>query len=325
MRVKTYQPISFCLCKLYRFFFKNHHLILLQIVDVYHCKSALVYLADNNYKAAELLLQKWTNVKEIVMILNIPYKATIALQKQNLTLSDAFGIWLKIKLHLDSAVIKRLCATNLVNSLINALNFRQQTIINNPAMLGAIYLDPRYRTQILNDESIKQVAVQTLSNLWHRLNCFGERNETINNCSNESSGLNTSIDFDNIEILDAYLSRSYHVNRAEPSSTQTLSIEQELELFQPEIMKPSEIDILSFWESEKERNKNLHQLAMVIYAIPPSETQIERDFSALEFIFSQRRQQLSEEILESILAIHLNPDIFYDITNDKLKEIEESE
>lgn len=290
---------------------------------MFHCKCAVAYLAEIKYAGAKLLLRKWSHVKEIVTILQIPYKATIALQKQDLTLSDAFAIWLKIRIHLHSPMIIRLCETKLGNCLINALNNRQQTIYKNPAMLSAIYLDPRYRSEIILDENLVREAIGMLSNLWRRLSCFGteKTTETTTDCSKESSGLNTSIDFDNIEILDNYLSRSCHAHNSEPAAnTQTLSIEEQLELFQPEKVS-SDTSIISFWESEKEQNNNLYQLAMVIYAIPPSETQIERDFSTLEFIFSQKRQRLSAEMLESILTIHLNSDIFFAIRNGKLTKI----
>lgn len=278
---------------------------------------------NKNVKESQLLLLKWAEFKEIVTVLQIPYKATIALQKHDLTLSDAFGIWLKIKIHLQSPVIKRLNRSNLANCLINALNERQPIIFNNPAMLSAIYLDPRYRSEISNDTHLKEQAIRMLLNLWRRLNCFGEEttNETTTNHSKESFGSDISIDFDDHTIVDKYLSRSNQSQSLEPNEQGTnrhdLYIEQEIELFQPEKL-PSNASIISYWESVKEQNNQLYQLAMIIYAIPPAETQIERDFSTLEFIFSQRRQCLSSDQLEAILTINLNSDLFYAIKEEKI-------
>lgn len=287
------------------------------------CKSVLLHLSEKrNFKEAQLLLLKWSELKEIVTVLQIPYKATIALQKTDLTLSDAFGIWLKIKIHLQSPVIKRLCRTNLANCLMNAINRRQQTIFNNSAMLSAIFLDPRYRFEILRDHHLTEKAISTLSNLWRRINCLAseETNETIINHSTESSGLNVSIDFDDHAILDKYLSGS-NLQREEPANDRhDFCIEHELELFQPEKLS-AETSIISYWESMKDQNEQLYQLAMAVYAIPPAETQIERDFSTLEFIFSQRRQCLSPENIEAILTINLNSDIFHAIKKQKLSNV----
>lgn len=268
---------------------------------------------------ANVLRRKWIDLKEICTILQIPYKATIALQKHDLTLSDSFGIWLKMEIHLNSGTVKRLSRTNFGSCLIHSLNQRKQCIFNNPAMLCAIYLDPRYRGEISNDENLVGQATQMLANLWRRLNIFRPElaNKSAINLSTESSGVNLSIDFDDQKILNEYLSRADH-SRDEPTSDyRNFSIEHEIELFRPEKLS-ADASVISFWDSSKERNKHLHELAMVVYAIPPAETQIERDFSLLEFIFSQRRQNLCSETLEAILTINLNSEIFYDIKKEKL-------
>lgn len=57
---------------------------------------------------------------------------------------------------------------------------------------------------------------------------------------------------------------------------------------------------------------------MVVYGIPPTEVQIERDFSALNFVFSNRRCMIQEERLEDIMVIHLNPDLFYEVKEEEL-------
>lgn len=288
------------------------------------CKEALEYLAETkNVQMAKLLLKKWSSFKEIVLIMQIPYKATIALQKQDLTLSDAFGIWLKMSIHLQVPAMKRLCKTNFANCLINALDERKKTIFNNPAMLSAIYLDPRFQCEILRDKRMTGQAIEVLSNLWRRISSLTPElsNESMINCSKESSGLNISIDFDDPDVLDKYLSRGHNSLDVQPAAAcKNVCVETEIELFQAEKL-PSNTSVISFWKSVKEQNQHLYELAKVIYAIPPTEVQIERDFSMLQFIFSQRRQSLSTEILEAILTINLNPELFHIIKNDELLQI----
>lgn len=294
------------------------------MADLLQCKATVQYLAETkNVKMAQLLLKKWSDFKEIVAVMRIPYKATIALQKQDLTLSDAYGIWLKINIHLQAVAKKRLCKTNFATCLSKALDERKKTIFNNPAMLGAIYLDPRFRCEILRDQQLIDQSIKTLLNLWRRIITLSgdSANESILSSTKESCDLNFSADFDNPDILDKYLSRANgSIDMQQNATSHILAIEEEIELFNAEKL-PSNASIISYWESAKEQNQRLYELAKVIYAIPPTEVQIERDFSTLEFIFSQRRQRLSAEMLEAILTLNLNSDIFYIIKNEKLLRV----
>lgn len=292
------------------------------MITTLSCKNAIVYLGEKNYKAAQLLRRKWNDLKELISILQIPYKATIALQRQDLTLSDAFGIWLKMNAHLESPPIKRLCKTNFAGCLINALHQRKQSIFNNSAMLSAIYLDPRFRYEICSNQDLREQAQQKLANLWYRLVSLRPElaNQLSTNCSTESSGINLSIDFNNPKILDEYLSKE-HPPDSQQIDCSSVNIEHEIEQFQPEKLACDET-VLSYWKSVKDEKKNLYELAMIIYAIPPAETQIERDFSLLEFIFNQRRQGLRTEMIEAILTINLNHEIFFEIKKEKLEACE---
>lgn len=58
------------------------------------------------YAEFPLILQMWRTLKEIIYILKIPYEAMISLQSRKLTLSDTFGKWLEVKLHLKKVLFK---------------------------------------------------------------------------------------------------------------------------------------------------------------------------------------------------------------------------
>lgn len=294
------------------------------MVGVLQCKRAIEYLAQNkNDKMSELVLKKWGEIKEMVTILQIPYKATIAMQKKDLTLSDAWGIWLKTIMHLESPAINKLNKTNFSNCLLNALNVRKKTIFNNPVMLGAIYLDPRFQIQIIKDENLVKQAIDTLANVYHRIHSVRSSvpDESEVNDSNGSSGLNLSIDFNDANLLDSYLLSNQNSSMSQEMNA-SMSIETELELFQPEHLA-SDSSVIDFWKSNKQKYPMLYEIATAIYSIPPTECQIERDFSKLEFIFSQRRQKLAADTLEAILSIHLNPDLFFLIKKEELTETPE--
>lgn len=71
-----------------------------------------------------LLLKKWHILKELITVLQVPYKGTIALQRRSLTLSDAYGIWQKMGILLNTVDMQRICRTNFRQCLIDALNRR---------------------------------------------------------------------------------------------------------------------------------------------------------------------------------------------------------
>lgn len=126
--------------------------------------------------------------------------------------------------HVQSPSMKRLCKTNLACCPIHAMDQRKEAIFNNSTMLAAIYLDPRYRNEILHNESLVKQAKQMLINIWRRLVSFRPElaNKSIINCSNESTGINLSI------------------------NDCGLSIEREIELFQPDKIS-YDYDIISYW------------------------------------------------------------------------------
>lgn len=65
----------------------------------------------------------------------------------------------------------------------------------------------------------------------------------------------------------------------------------------------------------------MYELARCIFAIPPTEVEIEKNFSNLNFIFTQRRQHLSEDHLDAILQIHLKKDLFFILNEEELVEL----
>lgn len=134
--------------------------------------------------------------------------------------------------------------------------------------------------------------------------------------SNVSSDLNFS--FDEFAELKKYFEPNKNTELHD--RMEHLGIEEELDMFQPDILSP-EKSVLDFWESFKRSSPLLYNVAMAIFSIPPTEVQIERDFSSLNHILSDRRYRLSAELLEAILLIHLNKDLFHQIKKDELAKL----
>lgn len=298
-----------------------------QINDVINCKDVIDFFADvKKVDEFRLLKRKWTALKEIGHVLSIPFKATVALQEQALTLSDVFGICLKMKLHLQACSAKKNYKSNLVKHLLSCLEQRKDTIFNNPFMSSALFLDPRFRNQIANDEERMSEAKTTLIKLWQRLKVLSDpvSTESITNTTNASKGSDISFEYDENSELDTYLAG---VSQSEPNESNIPTQSGEDIVFLLDSFNPPNVSsktniymnrIFDYWEEIKVENEELYKLAMVVYGIPPTEVQIERDFSALNFVFSNRRCMIQEERLEDIMVIHLNPDLFYEVKEEEL-------
>lgn len=267
-------------------------------------------------KLFQLLLKKWSTLKELVILLRIPYDVTVAFQNKKLTLSDVYGKWLGMQLHLEVCTSKKSFKTGLANHLLKALRIRNEKIFNNPLMACALYLDPRFQLEVTKNREMAQLAKDNLLKIWRRLNVLrGDasiQTREPNNASKES--LSLSFEFNVEEALAAHF-QMQNYSKQTPFEQTHDDIEILIDLFQPEPIN-SNRSVVEYWESIKDENVQLYQLTTVIFCIPPTEVQIERDFSALDFIFTKRRGNLESSRLEEIFVIHLNKDLFYAVNDD---------
>lgn len=278
------------------------------------------YFAEQNVKEYELMLEKWHVLKEIKRLLKIPYQATIDLQLRELTLSDLYGIWTKMELHLkEYCAQKTISETGLPKLLYNAITNRREKLFNNPFMSSALYLDPRYHREVRKAPMLFAETKEMLLNLWNRIQ---SKDTSIDNVQvNTSAESNGSIDFqfDAELALDKYLSGENHQSNSQCTDG-VVDIEHLIELFQPDPLLSKE-SVLKYWKMAKNVHPEIYKLAAIVFAIPPTEVQIERDFSKLDYVFNDRRCSLIQERLEDIMLLNLNPALFFQVKSDEMAEL----
>lgn len=264
------------------------------------------------------MLQKWLILKELVYVLQIPYKATLDFQSKTLTLSDVYGRWVSMRLHLNECAKRKSYQTELANRLVDALNSRKEVIFGNPLMVCALLLDPRFHSVVERDEQKKEQAKSQLLSIWRRLHILQSAPSPEKDTSSNSNDL--SFEFDVQAAMDLHFTQPSlertDVNhpRIEPD------IEQIIDEFQPKPL-PLSTNALQYWQQSKNEHPELYELAMVVFSIPPTEVQVERDFSSLDYIFTKRRCRLTEQRLADILLLHLNKDLFYEVNKLELQEL----
>lgn len=180
--------------------------------------------------------------------------------------------------------------------------------VDTPIMHAALYLDPRYN--ILLTEVQKTKAIDLLKSFYHRI-------ETTNN--NQTTPENRE-EVSSLDELSIFISRirnqaSVAINMNTSSQSNSDIKRLLLEFNNQEDLTKS---VLTFWEENKFTKPELYKLANIIFAIPPTQSSVERSFSALALILTPLRTQLSDKVLSEILLIRLNKAIYSLVGKDCL-------
>lgn len=266
-----------------------------------------------------MLLEKWSDLRDLVNVLRIPYLATIKLQKKDLTLSDTYGIWLEIMLRLKKIVQGQLSPTGLADALLTKFESRFSVIYNNPAMKAAIYLDPRYRLGITRNEEDVNEAKQFLMDMHRRLNYLKGKPQEIAAHENRNQADDMFDVFNAQDEMNQYWTNQTTESNPNTNLHHLSDFEATLDLFDPPRMLIKD-SVFEYWNSN-ECDKELYDVAMATYSITPCEIQCEKDFSALKRILSDHRGNLLPETLENILTINLNRKIYLDIVKKQIQNL----
>lgn len=292
-----------------------------QINDIFKCELVIHHFAKTE-RMCELLLKKWDVLKELNRVLKVPYLVTKMLQKEDFTLSDFFGCFKIITMQLNKMIAEPgRKYTRLAEKLLHTLYQRKSKLVDHPLMICALYLDPRYKCEVVNDQDKVKLAKLTLENIWERLKLLKNENE-IGETPNE---VPVAIETDQNENMNTFYEEldemygnlginSGSGNHSSETSNRDKSIIavalSNYENSTVHRMKSSE-SVCTFWEKSKEEfGPELYELASIIHSIPPTQASVERNFSALKFMLTDRRYNLAEDLLESLLLIHLNRDVY---------------
>ncbi|KAL5246026.1 hypothetical protein ACI65C_013434 [Semiaphis heraclei] len=257
---------------------------------------------DETNPDLKLTDNEWISIQSVVDAL-LPVKiATLALQKQDITLGDLYGIWWKCTNGLKSN------GTILAKQILKSMKERQELLLKNNVYLSAIFLDPRYQCLLTEDE--KNNAINHLIKTWKALlhlneDDIGQEDNIVHNSSLDTNNENHSRTEED-DDLELFLSSqsSYSSLNSETSSPNDISIA--LHNFNRVDRLHYKTNILSYWEEQKYDKPDLYKLACVVHAVPATQVSVERSFSGLKFILSDLRSSLSSEALDAIMIIRSN-------------------
>lgn len=127
---------------------------------------------DESIKLTEV---EWAEVNELVEILKPIYFATQKLQIEQLYLGDFYKIWLELTLTVKAMRNSHSAA------LQEAIEKREEALTSSKLVTSAIYLDPRMRRVLLQNQ-IKLMCARThLTKLFRQINGAAKKVSTIYN------------------------------------------------------------------------------------------------------------------------------------------------
>lgn len=240
----------------------------------------------------------WEFLESVERVLSVFYKVSIKLQCAQCTLSDFFGYW---------AFAKKSTEKNndlLSREILNQMNHYNAQLMENPALLGSVYMDARYQRMLTRDQKV--VAIAYLTELHKRIIKIDKSSDgdyATNDIPPRMNSEHNSFAAEMDGFLDEF-----------DIEEETIETDIEEKLRNLKIFsKESSLSPLTYWRSKKMENQDLYWLAVAIHSIPPTQTTVERAFSALSIILNCLRTSLSDESLQNILLLRLNPDVYQKI------------
>lgn len=255
-------------------------------------------------------------------MLEIPFEATNAIQKASYTLSDFFACWLKIEYKLNKLIANGNLVTDLAPMLSKKLAERKKDLFSYPTMLSAVYLDPRVRAELTNNELM--LAKYKLEELHNKIQEFKNQNQQSGEACAELSGIDGDNPFEDSFQQHLAKNAADKVSSNQPVSHAPTNEENNFFVLLEKFEKSSAFQttpILEYWESQKQEHPALYELACIINSIPPSQATVERSFSILKFIFTCKRHRLKVKMLEDILMIKLNETMIQSINEQDINDI----
>lgn len=238
---------------------------------------------------------EWESVQLVTSMLGHYAQLTTKMQRIEISLSDFFGGWAKIKFE-----ITKYGEENLAQQLLSEMKTRESDLFNNQVLHAAIYLDPRYQLYI--PQPNKENAVTFLSSLHKKLAFLKHENFNANLHAYDSNE------------LDAFLNSIFdHVETEHKENNTTDSTNKDIKTILLEFNGNKELrssSVFDYWRANKDLKPELYNLAVTVHSVPPTQTTVERSFSAMALILSPLRTRLSDKNLENLLLVRLNREIF---------------
>lgn len=246
----------------------------------------------------------WNDIPAIVEVLKLFSKKMDYMQKENITMSDMYGVWLELEIRLKKM---KNCsfATVILDKLVQRRT--QMNIVENDVMLSAIFLDLRFHRHLSIEQ--KDKASKHLHYLSQKMSLKGNKQIYVPPSKPHTVSTSDSM----LENILQEIESTEGNSCATVPSIMNNTLNEEIISFCEIGRANATVDVIAGWEARRFKFPILYELARTVLAVAPTEVSVERNFSILELVLSKRRNRLTNEHLEMILFIKLNSSLFYEV------------
>ncbi|XP_033214073.1 uncharacterized protein LOC117171129 [Belonocnema kinseyi] len=198
--------------------------------------------------------------------------------------------------------------------LMNAGSFRK---IVDP-ILRALSLDDRLtisadntgKLVIQEAKQIRERIKQEMKVLHNRLVSEKQCNMETDNCNTFQAPPSESEDSAAAVVARRIAEKFSQKKDTSNECVQADDLRLQLRNFQEQEPQPEFCNVLAYWKGKKHTWPELYKLAIIELAIPATQFNVEKLFSGMRYIFSTLRGNLKADILDAILLIRCNSDMF---------------
>lgn len=265
----------------------------------------------------ELWLEEidWKTIKDLLTILKPINELFMCLQQRDLTLSDFFCCWIMCK----KKILSLKNDSPYSSMFLAALAKHSYKVMNCETMYACLYLDPRYHIFLDSDQKLTATNHLLRIYIYYKKHfcpniVFPVVNDAPEKILKSSEKVLSELEKYIIEIEERKQSEvDSSINKTPETTSSSDRISQEklkyirdkLMLFGTNISRmPIDTDILKFWNENPD--EELSKLAKIVFSVPATQVTVERAFSTLKFILTDKRDNIDEKLLEDILLIRLN-------------------
>ncbi|XP_058819847.1 uncharacterized protein LOC131682416 [Topomyia yanbarensis] len=230
------------------------------------------------------------------------HKVMELMQKEHHTFSDFYMQWL-----VAIKDIRALPNNRFSKQLVESLTKRLGSLKHNIIFKSALYFDPRFN--YLNSAVFtadEKVDIQNyIISIWNRIGNIVPSGSSKDTTTTEPAATACNDDMDNFltEMFGGTLT---------PSNSKSVEtpVLQQIKVLEIEPRQPHNHDVWKHWVQRVGSHPELFAVAMVLLAIPSNQISVEKAFSTLAVVLSDLGDGITEQTLEDILIIKLNPSIF---------------
>lgn len=255
----------------------------------------------------------WNSLEEFMHCLTPVKILTKKLQEEQLTIGDFYLSWMLCEFQLTKMTAK------IAKDVVLAMKEREKTLFNNDVFINGIFLDPRVNSILTQEQQSK--AKENLIKLYIRNFELDQSNKENNSNNNINAAATSTLTNETTNVaqndLDDYLTSNY-INKhddiavlirrdlLDPQIEIVNELKQSLNLFLQEPLLKFSDHVLKYWENSKLKFPYLYKLSSVVLAAPMTQVSVERLFSSLNFVVSNLRFSMKDDIIEDLLFIRNN-------------------